>query len=72
MLLMSNYPSYFCHILFTCAQYFVCHFLEKGGNAMLHDGVSLIPVFVVVVLLDLLFLQLVLLHHKLTGTKQQV
>lgn len=33
---------------------------------MLYDGVSLIPVFVVVVLLNLLLLQLVLLHHELT------
>lgn len=33
---------------------------------MLYDGVSLIPVLIIVVLLDLLLLQLMLLHHKLT------
>lgn len=33
---------------------------------MLDDGVSLIPVLIVVVLLNLLFLQLVLFHHELT------
>lgn len=38
---------------------------------MLYDGVSLIPVFVVVVLLNLLFLQLMLFHHELTVSRQK-
>lgn len=38
---------------------------------MLDDGVALVPVFVVVILLDLLLLKLVLFHHKLTSGEQE-
>lgn len=39
---------------------------------MLHNGVSLIPVLVIVVFLNLLLLQLVLLHHELTVESQNM
>lgn len=35
---------------------------------MLYNGVSLVPVFVIVVLLDFLFLEFMFLHHELTVT----
>lgn len=37
---------------------------------MLHDGVSLIPVLVVIILLNLLFLQLMFFNHELAVLKQ--
>lgn len=39
---------------------------------MLYDGVSLIPVFVIVILLNFLLLQLMFFHHKLTDDRQNV
>lgn len=55
----------------TCAQNFVCHFLEKGGDSMLYNGVPLVPVLVIIILLDLLLLQLMLLHHELTEVENR-
>lgn len=53
----------------TCAEDLAGHLLQEGRDLPLHHGVAPVPVLVVVVLLDLLLLQLALLHHELAAKR---
>lgn len=60
------------HLSLTCAEYFICHFLKKRWDFVLHNGISLIPIFIIIVLLDLLLLKLMFFNHEFTTTRGRV